>query len=74
MIEGLTPAFKRNNILQIRLTTPELETVKKKIIEMGFGTYSDFFRYIVLNYSNTIESKINQTNANVKEILKIIIK
>lgn len=72
MINGLQPIYKRNNIFQVRLTTPELEDIKVKAQASGFETISDFFRHIVLSYNTSIEAKIDNTNKNVKEILKIL--
>ncbi|HAZ28711.1 MAG TPA: hypothetical protein DCY48_02965 [Candidatus Magasanikbacteria bacterium] len=71
MLNGLNLPFKRNNILQVRLTTPELEDIKSRAKERGFESISEFFRYVVINSIN-IENKVIETNNNVKEILKII--
>ena len=72
IIDGVQPSYKRTNIFQVRLTTPELEEIKNKARERGFETISDFFRYTVLSYNMNLEMKINDTNNKVKEILKII--
>lgn len=63
---------KKTIIWRIRVSPYEAEQIKERAKARGYAETSTFIRNLALENSLVIESKINETNKNVREILDII--
>lgn len=59
----------KNHILKFRITKNQLEQIRNEAQAKGYVAVASYLRDLALKRSGFIESKIVETNENVKKIL-----
>lgn len=59
------------NVINFQIAEPLYKQVEAVIKEKGFASKAEFFRFLTLNYLNTVKKDIDQSTLD-KEMTKII--
>ena len=64
--------LKKSNHFKMRLSTPELEEMKKQADMRGFKSIASFLRHMALERNIMIEQRIIETNRIVRELKEMM--